>query len=236
MSVASEAKAFTLSEKIDADDGLKSKRRLLTISSLILLGMTLSDATVVEANTIFFKIVFNNQSGLLLLLLLSIIFLLIRYFNYAEKYHAELFKSWSDRMLKEPFFFHYCHHSDNITGLTVQIQPKGAGLDNPHLVEPNISHFSYGCRVLFRRHIHYSWCHGFDEGNEIVSILGKGGFKQYLRVLALELKYQISSFFIQREQLDILAPYFLGLAAICSYLFNEECHAIAVVLLKAAGS
>ncbi len=223
-------------ERIDDDSGLKSKRRLLTISSLILLGMNLSGAKVVEANTLFFKISFSKQEGLLVFLIAAVLFLLIRYYNYAEQYHSELFRAWSARMLKEPYFLHYCHYSDDITGLVAQIQPKGAQIDNPHIEEPNISSFSYGCRVLFRRHIFYSWCHGHNEGNEIVSILKKGGFKKYLRVLVFEFKYQISSFFTQREQLDILAPYFLGVTAIGSYIFNEEFHAFVELILRAANS
>ena len=222
---------IAIRKKIDADVGLKSKRRLLTISSLILLGMTLTEATVVEANTLFFKISFGNQGGLLLLLLFSLIFLLIRYYNYAESYHSELYKSWSDRMLNEPYFLRYCHHSDDISGLIVNIQPKGAEVHNPHREEPDHSSFSYACKFPFRRHIRYYWSHGHNEGEESVSLFRKAGYKQYFRILAFEMKYQSGSFFTHREHLDILAPYMLGLTAICSYFFNKIFQTIVMILL-----
>jgi hypothetical protein len=41
-------------------------------------------------------------------------------------------------------------------------------------------------------------------------------------VYRLELKYQLPSFFTHRENLDILAPYVLGVVAILSYFFHEQ--------------
>jgi hypothetical protein len=221
-------------KRIDADIGLKSKRRLLTIASLILLGMTLTGASVVEVNTIFLKISFSNQDGLLFLLLMSIIFLLLRYYNYAESYHSELFKSWSSRMLKQSYLWHYCHHSDSASGLIVDIQPNGAYIDDLH--REGHSSYSYICKAIFRRHIRYYWDHGNNEGDASVSILKQAGIKQYLRILKFEFKYQAGSFFTHREYLDILAPYMLGVTAICSYFFNEEFHAIVAILLGTANS
>jgi len=223
-------------EKIDGDRGLKSKRRILTISSLILLAMNFSGARIVEANSLFLKISFSKQEGLQLFLITAVIFLLVRYYNYAEQYHAELFKTWSSRMLNEPYFIHYCHYSDHVSGLIVDVQPKGADVGNPHKDKTDFSTFKYRCRFLFRRHLEYFWCNGHSEGEESVSLLKKAGFKKYLRTLLYELKYQAGSFFNHREQLDILAPYMLGVASISSYLFKDEVHYFVELMLRATSS
>ena len=67
----------TITELIDQDEGLKSKRKLLTVTSLILLVLTFSGAKVEEANTFILKLKFDNQSGIAILLILAIFFLLI---------------------------------------------------------------------------------------------------------------------------------------------------------------
>ena len=61
-----------LTQAIDNDAGLQSKRKLLTVASLILLALSFSGATIDEANTFIFKIKFANQNGLGILLVLSI--------------------------------------------------------------------------------------------------------------------------------------------------------------------
>jgi heme/copper-type cytochrome/quinol oxidase subunit 3 len=99
-----EKKSPTITELIDADEGLKSKRKILTITSLILLALTFSGAKVEEANTFILKLKFDNQNGIAILLVLTIVFLIIRYYNYAKPYHEKLFRAWSDRMLDDGYF------------------------------------------------------------------------------------------------------------------------------------
>lgn len=209
----------TITSRIDKDEGLKSKRRMLMITSLILLAIQFSGAKVVEANTFILKLSFDHQKGLVILLLASIVFLLIRYYNYAKPYHDELYKLWSSRMLSEPFFYQACPHSDDVTGLIYDVQPKGIDIDDHP--EKHVSYsWSYKCSFPFRRHIVYTWSDDHDNGDISVSLFGKIDNEKYLKVVKLELKYRFSSFFTHRENLDILAPYMIGAAAFFSFIFS----------------
>tara|TARA_B110000196_G_scaffold70119_1_gene59924 strand:- start:3602 stop:4291 length:690 start_codon:yes stop_codon:yes gene_type:complete len=208
-------KAPTITELIDGDEGLKSKRKLLTITSLILLALTFSGAKVEEANTFILKLKFENQNGIAILLVLAIVFLLIRYYNYAKPYHEKLFREWSGRMLKESYFYLPCHHSDTITGLVHDLAPKKVIADQ---IDPwNWYTFHYEIGFL-KRGIRFSWTDQHDSYDEFVSV----GWKNYLKVMGYEVKYRIGRYFTHRENLDILAPYFLGVFSILSYFFNAE--------------
>lgn len=92
-------------ENFDTDENLKSKRKLLITISMILIALEVTGATIKEANTFLFKIGFTNESGVTNLLVFSILYLLVRYYSYAQPYHEELFEFWSSRMLKDPDFF-----------------------------------------------------------------------------------------------------------------------------------
>lgn len=50
-------------EKMTSDDEFKSKRNQLTIASVLLMTMSLSDAQIKEANTFIFKIEFRRLVG-----------------------------------------------------------------------------------------------------------------------------------------------------------------------------
>jgi hypothetical protein len=56
------------------------------------------------------------------------------------------------------------------------------------------------------------------------------GWKNYLKVLGFEAMYQSKSFFTHRENLDILAPYFLGTFSIFSFFLNKKISEILKVL------
>lgn len=210
----------SITEQLDNDAGLKSKRKLLTIVSLITLALSFSDAKIEEVNTLVFKLSFENNGGISFLLVCSILFLLIRYFNYARPYHDKLYHLWSARMLKEPFFFEFNHHEDEADGLVIQKMPKHIDF-NECIRDPEISiNWRYECSFLFKRKISYliEYKYEYDDDDKAVPV----GWKNYPKTLLLELKHQFKSYFIYRENLDIYAPYFLGLAAISSYFFVEE--------------
>jgi hypothetical protein len=210
--------ASSITAQIDNDDGLKSKRKMLTIVSVITLAMTFSAAKIEEVNTLFFKLSFENNGGISFLLVCSILFLLIRYFNYARPYHDKLYRVWSDRMLKAPFFYVYHYHNDECEGLVKQKMPKGIDfyehMNNPEL---NLT-WGYECSFPLKRKISYRIFNQDDDWPEVVSI----GWQNYPKALILEVKHRLQSLFIYRENLDIYTPYFLGLAAISSYFFVEE--------------
>lgn len=205
----------TITELIDGNVGLKSQRKLLTISSLILLALTFSGAKVEEANTFILKLTFENQGGIVILLALSIAFLLPRYYSYAKPYHEKLFREWSDRMLKEPYFHQYCHHSDTVTGLVDDLAPKE--------VKSSYNGYAYQYHTYFcLRYIRYSWSDQYEYYSKDVVI----GWKIYAKVIFIELKTRTKNIFTHREMLDVLAPYLIGSLAILSYICNNKLSTI----------
>ncbi|TXK94339.1 hypothetical protein BMR02_14045 [Methylococcaceae bacterium HT1] len=217
---------------IDKDQGLKSKRKMLTVTSLTLLVSSLSGARVEEANT-FLKISFTNKEVIPFLLMLATLFLLIRYYNYARPYHDELFDIWSSRMLEEPFF----HTMDRSKPLGIIIELADINkLNNMKwnfTVHDSINHgcsWKYKSRLFFRRYIVYIFNHPDKMMAEYdgckprfkceLGILQHAGFLKYIQVLKNEIYYRGSGLLFHRENLDILTPYLLGLAAICSYFFG----------------
>jgi hypothetical protein len=220
-------KQLTLTQRIDADEGLKAKRKLLTVVSLILLAIAFSAAKVVEANTFIMKISFTNQNGIAYLLLLSIAFLMIRYYNYARPYHDELYKAWTERILKEPFLFIYCHESDQATGILVDKAPSKLDFESVRHNNHGYWNFEYKCYGIFGREIHHLWSNdGQSDNRTTLNLFKELDLSIYFKILLREFKYQASSFFIHRENLDIFAPYLLGCFSILSFVFNEEIIAI----------
>jgi hypothetical protein len=210
--------APSITEQIDNDEGLKSKRKMLIIVSLITLALTFADAKIEEVNTFIFKLSFGNNGGITFLLVCSIVVLLIRYFTYARPYHEKIYKLWSGRMLQEPFFYHYEDLADAFTGLVVQKTPENINFDK-QMFDPECSiEWGYECSFFLTRKISYRIGHKHDD----YQIAAPIGWKNYPKTLFLELKYQFESYFIYRENLDIYAPYLIGLTAIFSYFFVDE--------------
>lgn len=211
----------TITELIDTDEGLKSKRKLLTITSLILLALTFSGAKVEEANTFILKLKFENQNGIAILLVLSTIFLLLRYHNYASKYHRLCHEAWINRLNKEPIFLNVNPYDSTVDGLVCKRSPKGFDPEACHRNKYDWR-FSYKCQFPLVRKIQY-WAHDeYAMNNAEVRV----GWKNYLKVVRLEIKYRYAAFFSNREQLDILAPYALGFCAIFSYFYHSELQII----------
>jgi len=206
----------TITELIDADEGLKAKRKLLTITSLILLALSFSGAKVEEANTFILKLQFEHQGGIPLLLVIAIVFLLIRYYNYAKPYHDKLFREWSDRMLRDSFFFWTDFHTDEFYGLIADLAPKELNMEAMQY-EGGKFDFYYQTSFL-KRKIVYSWSTQYYDPHKAVEI----ELKNYPKVYWLEFKSRTSRYLNHRENLDILAPYFIGVLAISSYVFNSE--------------
>lgn len=224
--MAKKSDKLTITEQIDADEGLASKRKLLTLTSLVLLALSFSGAKVEEANTLILKLSFENQTGLSTLLVVAIVFLLIRYYNYAYKYHRQLYLLWSDRMLRHPFFFSSPHEVLEYFGYVIDRAPDVFDIEAIRS-EGGDCNFSYQCRFPFRRVIVYSWHDEYFDENEVERAVE---FKQYFKVLKLEVYFQVSSYFTHRENLDITLPYILGVTAICSYFFNDSLQAVLTLL------
>ncbi|MBA6336664.1 hypothetical protein H4J57_05550 [Colwellia sp. BRX8-7] len=233
-------KSLTLTQRIDADEGLKAKRKLLTVVSLILLAIAFSGAKVVEANTFIMKISFTNQNGIAYLLLLSIAFLMIRYYNYARPYHDELYEAWTQRMLNDDYFHRYHEEAGESDGLIHDLYPNSLEVD---IYQQSCSgtKTKYSCSHLFGRHIEYTWMSGVGSGYEnwaTVNLMrikseetkkedkkvtkNRVNLKPYFKILSYELRYRTTRFLTHRENLDIIAPYLLGCFSILCFIFSKE--------------
>ncbi|MDX1796684.1 MAG: hypothetical protein R3219_08155 [Hydrogenovibrio sp.] len=207
--------------RIDNDKGLTAKRRLLVITSLLLLAVQFAGAEITEANTFIFKLKFDHAQGLGLLLVISIIFLMIRYYNYAGKYHSELTEKWKKALINDSFFCYFDPAANEPCGFLIEKRPKEFPIQAV-LFEGRDWSINYLTYFPFKRTFLYSWDGPHCEEFKAVNILETFGWKIYFLVLGYELKYQLSRFFTHRENLDILTPYFLGIAAISSYFFHEQ--------------
>ncbi|WP_419534747.1 hypothetical protein [Endozoicomonas sp.] len=202
-------------KKLDEDEGLQSKRKLLVGLSILMLVINFTGAVFKEANTFIFKIEFTNQSGLSYFLILAVFFLLIRYYTYAHHYHEELYKLWSSRMLTDRKIFHYHYRDEIIEGLLGKAVNVFGG------DEPGIQESKYHITGLFQRGLAYPTEHhhedGVEEYDELISLTNfKDDWRKihYLKLLAYEFKYQFTAFFKYRENLDLVGPYILGIAAL----------------------
>jgi hypothetical protein len=220
-------KELTITEQIDIDEGLKTKRKLLTVTSLILLALSFSGAKVEEANTFILKLSFENQKGLSVLLVIAVIFLLIRYYNYACKYHQQLYKLWSDRLINDDFFIYSHPYEQEYSGIIFDLQPKGFNVDEVRQ-DGGAWGFRYECRWLFLRKINYWWHDRHAEHDISVRV----GWRNYFKVLVLESRYQFMGFFSHRENLDIVAPYVLGILAISSFVFDDQFQYVLNIITK----
>jgi len=203
-------------EKFDNDENLKSIRKFLVTVSMILIALELSGATIKEANTFLFKLEFRNESGVTYLLVFSILYLIVRYYNYAQPYHQRLFELWSSRMLKDPDFFYYNNVDDGVYGFI------SAAIDVYGGDEPGVSAVTYEVSGLFKRRLSYPTAGYSQDGDQeyfptyinLNKWTDKWKFRSFLKLLAFEAKYQGEAFLKHREHLDILAPYFVALIAL----------------------
>jgi hypothetical protein len=150
--------------------------------------------------------------------------LLVRYYNYARPYHEQLFQLWSSRLLREPFLYSYHPYEYEATGLIVDFAEEEVGDLTAHTYpEHNNISWGYSCGWFFSRSIIYfiyDENHSYDKKVNLFRN-SKVGLVMYLKILWCELKHQTTSFVTHRENLDIYTPYFLGFAAILSYLFSS---------------
>jgi len=219
-------------KKIDEDTGLKSKRTMLTTVSLILLSIQFSGAKITEANTFILKLEFSHQNGISLFLTLIIIFLLIRYYNYARPYHNELNRIWISKLINDCKINVYDSYNHELIGILHSKYPERYP-DEAIMYGGSITtSYDYECKFFFIRNFVYKWEDEHDTHTDRLNIFKSLGVKKYLIVLKIEGKHQFSRFFTHRENLDILSPYILGVSAVFSYIFNNELHKLLEVVFK----
>lgn len=194
------------------------------MACIIFLALNLTGATLEEANTFLFKIKFTNYIGLSYLFLSTIFFLTIRYYSYAQDHHSKLYAYWSNRLIDNYKILYYGHEDYEPKGLL----GKAINVYLPD--EPGIGNPKYCVSGIFKRSISYT-SEGYDEtGAECQFIKhialhkfgGEWKFNHYLWLLWYEFTHQFEATFKYRENLDLLAPYFLSITAIFSFIFKVE--------------
>lgn len=156
----------SVAELIDNSAGLKAKGKLLTITSLVFIAIMLTDMQIQEVNSFVFRITIENMSSVPAILLVSILFLTIRYYGYAQPFHAELEQIWIERLLKNPFYLNQNYYSDEPEGVIYDLQPDEFGLGDPSFGynTKEFNSFSYYRGWLFCRYINYEWYREKSEG------------------------------------------------------------------------
>ena len=226
--MTNEAKEASFAERIDNDSGLKTKARMLTITSLLLMTVMVTGATIEEANTFIFKVVILNQAGVPAMMVIAIIFLMVRYYSYAKPYHAEVEGIWHEKLLSDPFCFKYDEQYQEPYGLIYELQPSPCVVDGPDS-EPeqlDFNQHSYRRGLLFGRYMDYE---GNAQGEHVavsVDLRKRLPGKTFSKLLILEFKYRIQTLLDNREYLDILGPYFIGLAALVSFFWRDDVQAL----------
>lgn len=213
-----------LADEIDNDKGLISQRRLLVTMSILLLALNFSGAKIKEANTFIFKIEFANHSGLKYLLILSVFFLMLRYYAYAQKYHRKAFELWSKKLLEDYTIFNRRNYPTlEITGLLSKI------IDISSHMEPDIKNLLYEKKGVFRRKLIYEK-KAYDEeyGDyystqhiELNHFSENWKIKDMCNLLMMEFRSRIDILVKNREYQELIFPYALGFSALISSLFGS---------------
>jgi len=222
MGVVSNMTVDEFRSAMDDDVGFKSKRRALMFASLLLLALVVSGAEIKEANTFIFKIEFTNHVGLRYLLVLAVLSCMFRYYAYSEKYHAQLFNFWSERLLNDRKVFHYDREAELVGGLLgKKINVYGGD-------EPGIERPSYKKTGFLKRSIGYLSTgeddyHGEHYYTQYIelNVYSEGWSKSdFFKLLRAEMKYRMEAWIKYRETLDLVSPYLLGFSSLAVFMFK----------------
>lgn len=206
----------SLTKRIDADRRFKVSKRLLIISSTLLVIHQLLDIEVNEVNLLIIKLVLKNQDLLPNLLMILTSSLLVWYFINARSYHESLYKQWTRDMInKEPFLFFINPYESDWSGLVMDLVPKPLNYEQI-MYEGGDFKFEYVSKPIFKRYIRYLWSDRYANHETEVALIDAGIGKS-LRTYWYELKHQFSSLFSHPEYFEIYIPYLLGFFALLSY-------------------
>ncbi|QHG24575.1 hypothetical protein [Pseudomonas sp. DTU12.1] len=208
---------------IDADEGLKSKRRNLFLLSLLLLAIVVSGANIKEASSLVFKIEFTNHENLQWLLIAGIFYSVLRYYAYSEIYRDELFNQWSKKLINDPTIYHYDQQEEEVKGLLEKAVDVWGG-DEPGLVEPEYRRIGLLKRVIAYPATQEDPDHGLMYFKRYINLNkydSKWKRKDFLFLLWIELKYRANAWVAQRETLDLVAPYLLAVAALAAFFYKK---------------
>ncbi|HDS1815970.1 TPA: hypothetical protein QEM96_000590 [Pseudomonas putida] len=209
------------SEAMDNDKAFQSKRKALIFCSLLLLVLVISGAQIKEANTFIFKIEFTSHERLSYMLAAAVAVCMLRYYSYSEKYHNQLFKFWSARLLRdhEVYFLDYeTGESMGLLGKRINVDPSVYDLENPRYRRAGFLKRSIGLRTTED--------HGVYEGATVTQFFSLNVFNDYwskkdlYALLRREFKYRFLAWFKHRETLDLVSPHLVALASLLYFGYS----------------
>jgi hypothetical protein len=205
---------------LDDDKGLKSKRQIVMYIALITLALTLSAATVKEANTFLFKLDFLKPEGLMALLFMANIFCFIRYQNYSVPHEETLNEIWQKRLLSDSRIKAQSLQGEQYEGILGKIYKLL--FDNPTFEPIDIK---YKSKFLILRYLEVRCEHKEKDYQFTLSynLLRKVKFN-YPRLLWTEFGLRGHFMIKNRETLDLLAPKLISIAAFLSILMRDKLH------------
>ncbi|WP_273761218.1 hypothetical protein [Aeromonas hydrophila] len=218
-------------EQMKTDDEFKSKRNQLTIISILLMAMSLSDAQIKEANTFIFKIEFSNTHAFGWLVLLGVIVLTVRYYSFAFKYHRQLKKLWSNDMINDRRVLVIFNDIDG-TG-TVEARGLFSKLNGDSFVsylepsghvEQNYE-LTYNTGPFLRRSLSFDVDIGESIHRDFIDLQKFDDHwtrDDFRNLLKIECEYKFDAFFRRSEHLELLLPYMASILAISSFIFKTH--------------
>lgn len=223
-----EDKLVAFHKAIDEDKGFKSQRNIITYISLVILAINFSGATIKEANTFLFNIVFSHAQGLMVLLSAALAFSLIRYLNYSHKYAMVLSSFWKERFLNDYRIQHFDNETYEVGGLFGGIISSARDhhfQDQEKWGETTSASESYITHINpFKRVYKSEW--SIIKKNESSStyfpVFKYLGFWNFLKVWQIETSYRLNALVYHRESLDIFAPMFLAAFAYLSVILHDK--------------
>lgn len=231
-----------------SDERLASARKILMIVSILFLTINISAAKLLEANTFIFKVSFSNSAGFNVILLVGVLILTVRYYSLAYPYHGIIFQSWSNEMLHDELVLSQFRDEPTAMPGVEGHEVIVGGLLSKHpiiknLVVENLKNsprslaLTYKMRGFLSRYVYY---YHYDNGKKIwIGIelnvkLGQWGWKDLVKLLFIENKYQFLSFIKRHESLEIMLPYGVSLISIYSFLRTEQCALFMTELISSA--
>ena len=208
--------------KIEDDKQLEHSRRNLLIASLVLLALNVANAKLEKVNGLIFEMTFETPERLKLLMAVGVVFLLLRYFNHAYKYHDETYRKWTSKFLHDDLMSHYCEHSDQISGLIYDLAPDGVDYSFIDTKEEgtSVSH-SFKRKLVFNSTIVYST---FKNGNPYpdieanISVLWLKSKHDYFRLIRCMFRHWFEEVIHSPSMLYLYSPYLIGAAALVTGL------------------
>jgi hypothetical protein len=189
--------------------------------ALITLALTLSAATVKEANTFLFKLDFLKPEGLMALLFMANVFCFIRYQNYAVTHEDTLNEIWQLRLLSDTRVQKVNIEHEYFDGVLGDLYTS---IHDDQ--DCKISGIQYKTRYLLLRYlvIHYVHLPSGDGFINSHNILKEINIIQYLKLLWIEVDLRGHFLINNRETLDLLAPKLISIAAFLSILMRDKLH------------